>query len=549
MPMRMKTAVVQKPGTKRVDMHISPLGRVEGDLDVSLVIDDGVVVDAWTEAGMFRGFEIILKGKDPQAGLIVTPRICGICGGSHLYKAAYALDTAWRTTMPPNATLVRNIAQACETLQSIPRWFYALFAHDMVNKNYAKAPEYDEVVRRFAPFVGPSYERGVTLSNKPVEVYAIFGGQWPHSSFMVPGGVMCAPTLSDITRSIAILEYWKNEWLESTWLGCSVERWMENKTWDDVLAWMDENESQRNSDCALFIRFCMSTGLDKLGGGVGAYLATGTYFQPELYTHPTIEGRNAALIGRSGIYDGAGYHDFDQARVREDHTFSFFRGAGAHHPFDGVTDPLDPAEARKEGKYTWAKAPRYDVPGKGAIPLEAGPLARQVIAGREATAGHQDYDPLFLNMIKTIGPSVMVRVLARMHEAPKYFKLVRGWLDAINLKEDFYVKPIEYADGMGFGATEAARGALADWIKIKDGKIENYQVVTPTAWNIGPRDANKVLGPVETAFVGAPITDMEEPIELAHVARSFDSCLVCTVHAYDKKTGKELMRFRVGEAC
>ncbi len=109
-----------------LDLFVSPLGRVEGDLDVRVTIDDGVVTSAWTEAAMFRGFEIILQGKDPQAGLVVTPRICGICGGSHLYKSAYALDTAWRTHLPPNATLVRNICQACETLQSIPRYFYAL---------------------------------------------------------------------------------------------------------------------------------------------------------------------------------------------------------------------------------------------------------------------------------------------------------------------------------------------------------------------------------------------------------------------------------------
>ena len=99
-----------------MDLHVSPLGRVEGDLDVRVTIEDGVVTSAWTEAAMFRGFEIILRGKDPQAGLIVCPRICGICGGSHLYKACYALDTAWSTHVPRNATLIRNIAQACETI-------------------------------------------------------------------------------------------------------------------------------------------------------------------------------------------------------------------------------------------------------------------------------------------------------------------------------------------------------------------------------------------------------------------------------------------------
>lgn len=529
------------------DMRISPLGRVEGDLDLKISLRDGVVTNAWTEASMFRGFEIILRGKDPQAGLIVTPRICGICGGSHLTKAVYALDTAWKTHVPHNATLIRNIAQACETLLSIPRWFYALFAIDLTNKNYAKLPEYDEVVRRFAPFVGTSFEPGVTLSAKPVEVYAIFGGQWPHSSFMIPGGVMCAPSLSDVTRSIAILDMWKREWLEKQWLGCSIERWLEIKSWDEMLAWAEENESQRNSDCGLFIRFALAAGLHKYGGGVGSYLATGTFFKPDLYDHPTVEGRNDALITRSGIYDGKGYHDFDHLNVREDTAHSFYRGDKSLHPWQGETDPIDPLEGKKQDKYSWAKSPRYDVPGQGSKPLEVGPLARQVIAGKPNAAAHQDYDPLFRDIVQQQGPSIFTRVMARMHEAPKYFKYTRAWLDQIDLHDRFYNKPIEHEQGRGFGATEAARGALSDWIVLSNGRIENYQVITPTAWNIGPRDRTGTLGPMEQAFIGAQITDPTDPVEMGHVARSFDSCLVCTVHAYDEKSGKELSRFRIGE--
>lgn len=532
--------------TSTVDLNVSPLGRVEGDLDVRVTLTDGVVTDAWTTAGMFRGFEMILKGKDPQAGLIVTPRICGICGGSHLYKAVYALDTAWHTHVPENGTLIRNIAQACETLLSIPRWFYALFAIDLTNKRYARTPSYDEAVRRFAPFVGTQYEKGVTLSSKPAEIYAIFGGQWPHSSFMIPGGVMSAPTLSDVTRSIAILEYWKTEWLEKEWLGCSVERWMQNRTWSDVLAWVDESKAHYESDCGFFIRYAREVGLDTFGAGWGNYLATGTFFEPSLYTDPTIEGRNAALISRAGVYAGGEYSDFDQARVREDHTHSFYRGDGAHHPFDGVTDPIDPADGARQGKYSWAKSPRYDVPGKGHVPLEVGPLARQVVAGRPGAAGHQDVDPLFLDAVTTVGPSILVRVMARMHEATRYYTWARGWLDALDLHSTFYAKPAEPASGRGFGSTEAARGALSDWIVLENGRIENYQVITPTAWNVGPRDGGDVLGPIEKAFIGTQVSDTADPIELGHVARSFDSCLVCTVHAYDGRTGRQLSRFVMG---
>lgn len=210
-------------------LDISPVGRVEGDLDVRVDIENGVVTNAWTQAELFRAFEIILRDKDPQAGLVVTPRACGICGASHLTCAAWALDTAWQTEVPRNAILARNLGQITESLQSQPRHFYGLYAIDMTNKKYRGSAFYEEAMKRFAPFTGTSYEAGVTVSGKPVEIYALFGGQWPHSSFMVPGGVMCAPTLSDITRAWSLLEYYKNTWLESMWLGCTLERYEQIK--------------------------------------------------------------------------------------------------------------------------------------------------------------------------------------------------------------------------------------------------------------------------------------------------------------------------------
>ena len=528
-----------------VEIEVSPLGRVEGDLDLHVKITDGVVAEAYTEALMFRGFEVILRGKDPQAGLIMTPRICGICGGSHLTKACYALDTAWKTVLPPNAILVRNIAQACETLQSIPRWFYAIFAIDLVNKKYARAKGYDEAMRRFAPFVGESYEPGVVLGAKPVEVYAIFGGQWPHSSFMIPGGVMCAPTLTDITRSIAILDYFRQEYIEDQLLGCSIERYRQVQTWEQLLEWCDENESQHNSDLAFFIRYAMEIGLDTYGGGYGNYLAMGTFFEPSQYATPTIDGRSHALITRAGVYAGGNYSGFDHLRVSEDVTHSYFKGTDSLHPWDGVTEPIDPAVGQAQGKYTWAKAPRYDVEGLGHVPLEVGPLARQIIAGNPEREAWQSYDPLIKDIHDKIGPSILVRTLARLHEAARYYDMTREWIDQIDLHDRFYIKPTERSEGKGFGATEAARGALADWIVLEDDKIANYQVITPTAWNIGPKDGKEANGPMEEAFIGAPVEDLHDPIELGHVARSFDSCIVCTVHAYDGKTGEEMARFKV----
>src|SRR4030095_12446488 len=131
-------------------LDISPVGRVEGDLDVRVHIQDGRVVDAWTQAELFRGFEIILRDKDPQAGLVVTPRACGICGAPPPTCAAWALGRAWETEVPRNAILARNLGQIAESLQSQPRYFYGLFAIDLTNKKYRNSKFYEEAGKRVA---------------------------------------------------------------------------------------------------------------------------------------------------------------------------------------------------------------------------------------------------------------------------------------------------------------------------------------------------------------------------------------------------------------
>ncbi|MHA4808487.1 nickel-dependent hydrogenase large subunit [Flavitalea flava] len=517
------------------ELNISPVGRVEGDLDVNVYMENGVVTRASTQASIFRGFEIILRGKDPQAGLIVTPRACGICGGSHLYCASSALDTAWKTELSPNALLLRAIGQGSENLQSDPRWFYAIFATDMANKKFANKPLYAEVAKRWSAYVGTSFQKGLTASGRPVEIYAIFGGQWPYSSYMVPGGVICTPTQKDITRAHTILNHFRNDWLESVWLGCSIERYMKIKSWDDMMVWLNENESHRNSDLGLYLRAGLEFGLDKMGQGLGKFIAYGTFLHKDRYNNPTIESRNQALIQASGFYDGKDYHVFDQNQIIEHVKQSWYQDTPAAHPFK-ETAPITAKSSFLEktdfgGKYSWAKAPRYM--GQAA---EAGPLARVVMNANPANLPHQIKDPLFQDILKKMGPSVFVRCLARMHEMTHYFVHLNEWLGQIRLADEFYIKPTE-RDGQGFGATEAVRGALAHWIDIEDGVIRNYQIIAPTSWNVGPKDEQGNSGAIESALMGLEIEDENDPVEVGLVARSFDSRMVCTVHAHDNKSG------------
>ena len=523
-------------------LDISPVGRVEGDLDVRVDIADGRVVSAWTSAELFRGFEVILRGKDPQAGLVVTPRACGICGASHLTCAAWALDTAWQTEVPRNAILARNIGQLAESLQSLPRHHYGLFMIDLTNKNYRDSKYYEEAVRRWAPFTGTNYEVGVTISGRPVEIYAMFGGQWPHSSYMVPGGVMCAPTLTDVTRSWGILEHFRKTWIEPMWLGCSLERYEEIQTYDDFLKWLDEKPEHANSDLGMYWKMGMDVGLDKFGDGLGKYITWGYLPHEDKYQKPTIDSRNAALWMPSGVYDAkSNVHALmEQGFTREDTKHAWYDEGGPVHPFDRVTNPTQNNTQNFDEKYSWATAVLHEQHGH----LEAGPFARQMVYGGAHMEKWQHTDGLVLDMYKKLGgASVLLRHFARMHEVKSIYRRMEHCLREFKLNEKWYIKPKE-KDGRGWGATEAIRGALCHWIEVKDGKIKNYQIIAPTTWNVGPRTEGGELGPIESALVGAPIKDPTDPVEVGHVARSYDSCLVCTVHAHDAKTGKELARFR-----
>jgi hydrogenase large subunit len=205
-----------------------------------------------------------------------------------------------------------------------------------------------------------------------------------------------------------------------------------------------------------------------------------------------------------------------------------------------MTKPVQKNPTDFANRYSWSTAVRHVEAGR----LEAGPLARQLVAGGSHGEAWQHHDPLVLDMYRKLGgASVMLRHFARMHELIRLYREAERCLRELKLKDPWYIKPNE-RDGRGWGATEAIRGALCHWIDVQGGKIKNYQIIAPTTWNVGPRSADGVRGPIEEALIGTPIANPGDPVEVGHVCRSYDSCLVCTVHAHDARTGKELARFR-----
>lgn len=500
----------------RKKMKIYPLNRVEGDLEVFVEIENGVVTEARSAGIMYRGFENILVGRAPLDGLVLTPRICGICSTSHLKAAAKALDMFFKAKVPDNAKRVRNVTLIAEKMQNDFRHAFLLFMSDFTNQEHKSHSLYSEAVERYRPLKGETAIQTIQETKKVLEIIAILGGQWPHSSFMVPGGVVCIPSAHEISHCLFLLSNFR-QWYERRVLGCTIERWLEVRNKSDIDVWLDETDSHANSDLGFFVRFAREAGLDKLGKGHGNFISFGSMEMPE---NTAIKSHNNdGLFLPSGFTYNSRVHTFNQEKITEDLSHSWFSDESAKHPFDGVTTPY--ASGSEGGRYSWAKAPRYD-----GMPAETGPLAEMVMAA----------DPLVLDMVREDGPNVYLRELARLVRTVFLIPIMEQWLkETASCKEEFYCDHGEAENGDGYGLVEAPRGALGHWVKIGEEKIENYQIITPTAWNASPRDANGVRGPWEEALIGTEIKDLDNPVELDHIIRSFDPCLVCTVHTINLK--------------
>ena len=477
---------------------IDPFNRIEGDLRIEIEVEDNTVVSAKSSGIMFRGFERIMPGRSPMDALVITPRICGICSGSHGVAAAKALAQAQSAEMPENAYYMKNLILGIEVVMSHLSHFYLLFAPDLPSARYKNLSVYETVNQRFRSMSGSSVVSALSARQNALEIMGLVGGKWPNSLAIHPTGTTSTMNLSTLTRTIGIMKEFQ-DFMEKRFLGCSLNEWLDIDSLDKLLKWKGIN-AHHESDLGLFLTMCLEAGFDRIGKGPNRYMSYGAYDLPGGITWLP-----------SGYYEGR-VQPFDQALVKEHIGSSFFRDAvEARHPLEGVTAPL----AEKSGAYSWAKAPRYD--GKT---VEVGPLARMIIAD----------DPLLTDMMQQMNSSVMTRMFARLREMCRLTKEMSCWLEKIRPTEPFYDIPSSRFSSNGIGLTEAARGSLGHWMKISSNLIENYQVVTPSAWNMSPRDESGQPGPVEQALIGTHVADSKDPVEVNHIIRSFDPCMSCTVH-------------------
>ncbi|HEX7281477.1 MAG TPA: nickel-dependent hydrogenase large subunit [Vicinamibacterales bacterium] len=561
---------------------VDPVTRIEGHLRIEAEVDGGMVKDAWSSSTMFRGIEIILKGRDPRDAWAFTQRICGVCTTVHAIASIRAVENAIGATPPPNAVLLRNLIMAAQAVQDHVVHFYHLHALDWVDivsalsadpaKTSALAgsisdwklssTKYFTGVRdriktfvergQLGPFANaywghPAYRlpaeanlmavahylEALDWQRQFIKMHAVLGGKNPHLQSFLVGG-MATPVDPD---SQAAINMHTIAQLKS--FIASAQEFVSKVYIPDVLA------------IASFYKDWAGH-----GRGVGHYMSFGEY--------PVDGALDAPLFVPQGIIRGrdlSKVEPFDQTKVAEYITHSWYTyeqgDAAPLHPLKGETSPNftgpNPPFERldTDKKYSWLKSPRY-----GDEPMEVGPLARMLVS---YVSGVQPVRTLVDAALKQLGVgpealfSTLGRVAARAVETQVLADKMNDWVDALaanmdggdhRIHDNDKWDPSSWPeDAVGFGLHEAPRGALSHWVNIHDGKIANYQCVVPSTWNAGPRDAKERRGPYEEALLNTPVADPQRPIEILRTVHSFDPCMACGVHVVDAR-GREITKVR-----
>jgi hydrogenase large subunit len=478
---------------------VGPFNRVEGDLEVKLDISDGAVRSAEVVSVLYRGFEQILHGKAPPDALVYAPRICGICSVSQSVAAARALADAMGLAPPPNGHIATNLVHACENVADHLTHFYLFFMPDFARPAYAGEKWHPAAAARFAALKGSAARDVLPARAQFMHLMGVLAGKWPHTLSIQPGGSTRAVAAHELARLAGILAAFRR-FLEVTLYGDALERVTALSTAGELAAWAEE-KPHTDSDFRHFLHISRALGLDRLGRSGARLMSYGAY-----------SAGGSSLFKRGTFHDGTtGF--LDARAITEDVSHAWYAEAEAPRPpYEGETRPDG---ARREG-YTWCKAPRL----AGNV-MEVGAVARQAVNGH----------PLIRDLVAVGGANVHSRVVARLLEIALVAIAMEKWVEAVVPEERFMLHGSVPEEAEGAGLTEAARGSLGHWLKIRRGRIANYQIIAPTTWNFSPRDEAGTPGALEEALVGTPVGHGEsEPVAVQHVVRSFDPCLVCTVH-------------------
>jgi len=555
------------PNLKKI--VIDPITRIEGHLRAEVEIDDeGIVQEAYVSGQLFRGIEIILKGRDPRDAGLLAGRICGVCTNSHFRAAVSSVEDAYSIQAPQNGEIIRDLMSLALFLQDHVVHFYHLHLLDFVDVTkaleadpkrtsktahlYSTKPytnshaHYISVKERLAKFVksgrlGPfsngywghsdyklSPEENLLLLSHYLEALkfqsniskaiAIFGAKTPHPQTIVVGGITSVADMLNPQRLndfIFILKDAK-DFIDRAYLPDM-----------KLLAKAYKEEIKVGS-----------------GRSVGNFLSVGGYrFDKEnqLFESGVIYGHDLENV-----------ESFDEHKITEEVERAWYKDDKPY--YTDLNEDGTLKTARADDKYSWIKAPRYD-----SKPMESGPLARVLISYQKGNRFIKPFvdeflafcDLELLDLSSTVGRNA-ARAIESAYISEYIFKFINQLVENIKYydtdtwtKFTFGTLPKE-TKGRAF--FEVPRGVLSHFINIEDQKIQNYQVIAPTTWNASPKDGKDQRGPYEEALIGIKLHDPSQPLEVLKVLHSFDPCLACAVHIIDVK-GNDLGEYKINASC
>jgi len=582
---------------------VDPVTRIEGHMRCEVNIDaNNVITNAVSTGTMWRGLEVILRGRDPRDAWAFVERICGVCTGCHALASCRAVEDALDIKIPYNAFLIREMMAKTLQVHDHVVHFYHLHALDWVNPvNALKAdpkgtsklqqltgPQHPnsspgyfrDIQTRIRKFIesgqlGPfkngywdnpayrlspeadlmavtHYLEALDLQKEFVKLHTVFGGKNPHPNYLV-GGVPCAINMDGDMSAGAPL---------------NTERlFFVKQRIDEMKAF---NDNVYVPDVLAIASFYKK---QLWGGGLGAKSVMDYGAYPLTNYDKSTDQLPGGVILDDNWDNVMEIDPRDPEQVQEFVNHSWYKypdESKGLHPWDGITEPnYDVSTAKgtrtnieeidENAKYSWIKAPRW----RGHA-VEVGPLSRYTLAyaqGNEYVQEQIHSSVAAFNALagtnlgaKPILQSTIGRTLARALES-QYCSdmMVDDWHRLIqNIKNgDTVTANMEKWDPStwpkeckGVGTAAAPRGGLGHWIRIKDGKIENYQCVVPTTWNGSPRDPAGNIGAFEACLMGTPVERPDEPVEILRNLHSFDPCLACSTHVMSEE-GEEIVSAKV----
>lgn len=449
---------------------INPVTRISGFLEIQVEVSGRTIVDAWSSGLLFRGFEQMLKGRPPLDAIYFTERICGICSAAHATASTLALEEALQVEPALNDKMLRDLIHAAEFLQNHLRHFYQYTLPDFV----------------FGPEIQPLYPVAHRDFRLPEYLNREIAGHYLESTAMsrlahemqaVLGGK--APHNHGIFVGGVTVNFDAEKWSKMQANLAKIREFVIEKMLPDV-TWLAEYYQD----------------YFRKGRGYGNLMSYGLFS-----SYP--EGE-AKYVKAAVLLDGTLYR-FNPAEISENIYHAWY--TGTHVEERPPVESFQPDAQKPEG-YSWIKAPRY-----AGYPVETGPLARMWLA--------DNYQH---------GISAMDRVVARVMEVKKIIEVMEALLSRVQpapANQRRYLIPVQ---GQGRGLIDTTRGALGHWLAIENQTIGHYEIITPSVWNLSPEDSQGVKGIVEQALIGTEIADLQYPVEIGRIVRSFDPCVSCATH-------------------